>query len=763
MHDALDSERVEGRPDMAPDAYGCVLQIGGMDCSSCVDRVERAVLEVPGVEAARADVMSGRLRLALDARASSAQLERVLQRAGYPVQAVVRVDGGYQWDADASPAAAPAWWRGPMLYTVLAGVFLAAALLSEWVFESTPALILFSALSVAAGGRFVLPAGLRALTRGALDMHFLMSAAAIGAFFIGEYLEGASVLFLYSIAELLESRSMDRARDAVRGMMDLAPQHATRLEAGEEVSVPVAALQLGDRVVVRPGERVPSDGVIQRGRSSIDQAAITGESLPQAKEPGDAIFAGTLNGEGALEFEVTALAHDTTLARILHAMEEAQASRSETQRFVDRFARIYTPAVVALTVLIAVIPPLVLGLDWSTWIYRALVLLVVSCPCALVIATPVTMVAALGGAARAGILVKGGRHLEAAARVKHLALDKTGTLTHGVLTIDALMPTAGASEEELLAYAAMAEQESEHPIARAIVAQARARDIAAPWQERVETRALPGFGVETVFQEGRVLVGNPRLFQERGAWNAELQSLLSKSEERGATLVVVARADHAAPASGADTAADASPAPIRVLGAIALRDTLRGDAAEALRELRALGVERFTMLTGDGPASAAMIAEELAQAGAPLDAVHAGLLPEEKLDAVRKAVSDDERGLAMVGDGINDAPALAAATLGVAMGRSGADVALEIADVVLVGDAFHRLPTLRRFARRAQAILRWNIAIALGLKVLFIVLATAGIASLWLAILADTGASLIVVANGLRARYLPSKASSKAP
>lgn len=752
MHDAIDSERAERAPDVASDSYGCVLQIGGMDCASCVERVERAVREVPGVEDARADVMSGRLRLALNERASSVELERALRRAGYPVQAVVRVDGGYRWDDAASPAEATPWWRGPLLYTLLAGVFWFAALLGSWVFESTSALIVFSALSVAAGGRYVLPAGLRALTRGALDMHFLMSAAAIGAFFIGEYLEGASVLFLYSIAELLESRSMDRARDAVRGMMDLAPPHATRLRGGEEARVPVEALTLGDRVIVLPGERVPTDGVIQRGRSSLDQAAITGESLPQPKAPGDAIFAGTLNGEGALEFEVTALAHDTTLARILHAMEEAQGSRSETQRFVDRFARVYTPAVVVLTLLVAVIPPLVLGAEWSTWIYRALVLLVVSCPCALVIATPVTMVAALGGAARAGILVKGGRHLEAAARVKHVALDKTGTLTHGVLVIDAVMPATGVSEDALLAYAALAEQESEHPIARAILAETRARDIAAPWRDRVETRALPGFGVETIFQEGRVLVGNPRLFQERGAWGAELQAMLTKSEQRGATLVIVARAD------AETTALDADTAPIRVLGAVALRDTLRQDAAGALRELRALGVERFTMLTGDGSSAAAMIAEELAQAGAPLDVVRAGLLPEEKLGAVRQAEADDGP-LAMVGDGINDAPALAAATLGVAMGRSGADVALEIADVVLVGDAFHRLPTLRRFALRARAILRWNIAIALGLKLVFIVLAMAGIASLWLAVLADTGATLIVVANGLRARYLPSKSA----
>lgn len=721
----------------------CTLEISGMDCASCGESVERALNHVPGVLLAQADVMGGRVRIDLEPNVSPALLDSTLRRAGYPVQQVVRASEGFNW-IETSEAEPEPWWHvhGQLLATGLAGVFLAAAMVSNFLLEHATSTLVFSVLALIAGGRYVFPAGLRALRYGALDINFLMSAAAIGALFIGEYVEGASVLFLYSVAEYLEELSMDRARNAVKKLMDLTPPEASLLIDGGERKVPVEALRLQDVVIVRPGERIPVDGRVLRGASSVNQAAITGESLPVTKALDDEVFAGTINGEGALEVSVLKLAADTTLARIMHSIEEAQASRSQTQRFVDRFARLYTPAVVAITILIALIPPLLMGGDWDTWLYRALVLLVVSCPCALVIATPVTMVSALGGAARAGVLVKGGLHLESAAKLRQIAFDKTGTLTNGKPVVDALTPLSGIAEDELLLYAALGELESEHHLAAAVLALAAERGLDVQPQRVRETQAMVGRGLKTQLDTAEVYVGNPRLFRQLELWTPEMASILAHEEARGASVVFVAvRANDAA-----------TP---RVLGAVSLSDTLRDEAVGALKELRELGVTQLSMFSGDSHAAANGIAAQLAAQGVVLDAVQGGLLPEEKVAAIQRLRQGEHGTVAMVGDGVNDAPALATADLGIAMGNTGTDVALETADVALMGDDLRRVGLLVRFAQRAQRILRWNIAVALGLKLLFIVLATAGFATLWMAIVADTGATLLVVANGLRAMRVP--------
>lgn len=740
------SQTAGSRADDVQDeqTLSCTLAIGGMDCASCGETVERALKHLPGVLDAQADVMGGRVRIELRPELSPESLGQTLARSGYPVQSVVRASSGFRWIEMPKDAPTPPWWRthAQLLYTVLAAVFWTAALLASFVWKVESAVIVFSVLAVIAGGRFVFPAGLRALRLGKLDMNFLMSAAAIGALIIGEYVEGASVLFLYSVAEYLEARSMDRARSAVKKLMELSPPEASLRVDGGEQRVPVESLEIGDVVIVRPGERIPVDGRIVRGASFVNQAAITGESLPLAKAQEDEVFAGTLNGDGALEISVQKLAEDTTLARIMHSIEEAQASRSQTQRFVDRFASAYTPAIVALTILIAIVPPLVLGGDWHTWIYRALVLLVVSCPCALVIATPVTMVSALGGAAKAGVLVKGGVHLESASRLRHLAFDKTGTLTTGKLVVDAVIPLGALEERELLRYAAIAERESEHPLAAAILALAEARGLDLQDVNILQTQAYVGRGLKTTIAGEDLYAGNPRLLKELCLWTEEGDAILAREEARGASVIFIAAQSH-------DSAS------ARMLGAIALNDTLRTEAVEALRELRSLGVETISMLTGDSDASAQGIAAQLAAAGQPLDVVGAGLLPEDKVHALKRLRAEKEGGVAMVGDGVNDAPALAAADLGIAMGTSGTDVALETADVALMGDDLRRIGLLLRYATRAQGVLRWNIGVALGLKLLFIVLATTGYATLWMAVLADTGATLLVVANGLRAMWVP--------
>lgn len=717
------------RPGDEPVAQ-CTLEVAGMDCASCAEHVEKALRRLDGVESVGVDVVGGRVTVAFAQGAvAREELAGAIRRAGYQVAET----------APARPGAAPeraaaARSREPRrreVLAALAGVFWALSLAADHLRGREGAATVLAVGAMVAAGWYIVPRGIRAALDRSLDMNSLMSLAAVGALLIGEHAEAASVLFLFAVAELLESRSMDRARGAIRSLMALSPAEATVLRDGVEVRVPVERIAVGDIVVVRPGEKIPVDGTVVAGRSAVNQAPITGEGMPVDREPGDEVYAGTLNGAGALEVRSARHATDTTLARIIHSVEAAQASRAPSQRFVDRFARIYTPAVLAVALGVFVVPPLVGIGTWGEWFYRALVLLVVACPCALVISTPVTVVSALAGAARRGILIKGGLHLENAGRARTVALDKTGTLTEGRPEVVDVVALGDADPREVLALAAAVEARGAHPLARAVLRHAEREGIRPP--AATATTALVGRGLTATVDGRRALVGSEPFFRELGALDAAAARVLERFVGRGITPVLV----------GAEPPDGGRPA---LLGILGLADRVRASAPAALAELRRAGIRRIVMLTGDHAAPAAAAATEL---GA-VDQVLAGLLPDDKVAAVHRLRAGGER-ILMVGDGVNDAPALAAADVGIAMGSAGSDVALETADIALMTDDLARLPETIRFARKAEQIIRANIALSILTKATFVALAIAGLATLWMAVLADMGTSLIVIGNGLRA------------
>jgi Cd2+/Zn2+-exporting ATPase len=782
-----------GQPDAT--AASCTLTVTGMDCGSCAASVDRALRSLEGVQDVRVDVVGGKVMVEYaEGKLARGDLTGAITRVGYRVKddspvrrEVFEVEGmdcadevrliegklgklpgvarlgfdvvnrrltveGEIAAAEVERAVAQlgmralllgeeraeaTWWerRGRLVLAAVSGVLWLGSLAAEHVLESH---VLAAALAVGAivtGGWHIVPRGVRAAMNRALDMNFLMSVAAVGAVLIGEYEEGASAMFLFAVAQLLETYSMDRARNAIKALMDLSPAEATVLREGREERVPVDRVEVGETVVVRPGEKIPVDGTVLTGRSGVDQAPITGESMPVDKEPGAEVFAGSLNGEGALEVRSSKPTSDTTLARIIHAVEVAQASRAPSQAFVDRFARVYTPAVVALALLVLVVPPLAGWGSWDTWIYRALALLVVACPCALVISTPVTIVSALAGGARRGILIKGGLHLENAGRVRVVALDKTGTLTEGRPEVVEVVPLDGENPAEVVALAAAAEARSQHPLAQAVLRHAEENGVA--FQPAVDVQAVTGKGLRARVGEVTVHLGNERLFAELCALDAAARSALEAQAAGGRTVVLVG------------TAAGEG-GPVRVRGIIGIADRVRPGAADALRALHRAGISRVVMLTGDNQGTARAVAASLGGTGAGVDEVRAEWLPEDKTAAVEER-RRAHGAVLFVGDGVNDAPALAAADVGVAMGAGGTDVALETADIALMADDLSRLATTIRLARKAERIIRANIAFSLLTKAVFVILAVLGYATLWMAVAADMGASLLVVMNGLRA------------
>ncbi|HET9274600.1 MAG TPA: heavy metal translocating P-type ATPase [Gemmatimonadales bacterium] len=616
---------------------------------------------------------------------------------------------------------------------VLAFTIAAAVLTGTGLFlDGLPARLCFAA-AMAAGGRLVLPSALRSLRRRSLDMNVLMVTAAAGAAVIGEWAEGAAVLTLFAIAELLERGAMARARNAIAALMETAPHEARVRRNGSESIVPVEAVALGELIRVRPGERIPLDGVVTEGSSSVNEAPITGEAMPAEKTAGAEVYAGSLNGHGALEIRTTARPGDTLLAQIGDAVQHAQASRAPVQSFVDRFAKRYTPAVVVLAVLVAVVPPLAGMGELTTWLYRALALLVIACPCALVISTPVTVVSGLTGAARDGVLVRGGAELERLASVDSVAFDKTGTLTEGRPVLTDLAPVGGGDAQRLLRLAAGVEQDSEHPLAQAIVDAARDRALEVP--AATAFAALPGKGARATVDGESLYVGSRRICGELGTCHDDVHAALDRFEGEGKTAVLLTSESESK-------------------GVLAVADRIRPEAAGCLEALRRLGVRKTILLTGDNRAAAERVAGELG-----LSEWRAGLLPEDKLAAVRELTAAGWR-LAVVGDGVNDAPALAAAHAGIAMGAAGTHVALETADVALMADDLAKLPVAIRRARRTLSLVRQNVAFAIGIKLVFLTLAILGQATLWMAVAADTGASLAVIANGLRALRSPGGAAA---
>ena len=712
-----------------------------MDCSSCAATIEKSLRHLEGVADVRVDVMGGRVDVAYAGdRLAPHDLARAITRAGYGVRGGDGSAGASGMRARAGSGVGPfgderGWWarRGQLVLAVVSGVLWASSLAAKHLADNESAAAVLAVGAMVAGGWTIVPRGVRAALNRSLDMHFLMSIAALGALVIGEYEEAASALFLFAVAQLLEAHSMDRARNAIRSLMELSPAEATVLRGGREERIPADQVLVGERVVVRPGEKIAVDGEVVAGISTVNQAPITGESVPADKEPGSEVFAGTLNGAGALEVRSSRPASDTTLARIIHSVSDAQASRAPSQAFVDRFARVYTPIVVAVALAVFVLPPLLGAGGWGEWFYRALVLLVVACPCALVISTPVTVVSALAGAARRGILIMGGLHLENAGRATIVALDKTGTLTEGRPQVVDVVAFAGAATRDVIELAAAAESRSEHPLAHAVLRYAAEQGIAPA--AAATTTAAVGRGVVATVNGSTVYIGSERFFGEMGPLDAAVVDVLARFNESGSTAVLVGVASHA-------------DAPPRITGAIALADRIRSHAPAALRAMHDAGIDRVVMLTGDSDTTAQAVAAALGRPG--IDEVRAGLLPDGKVAAIHELRRSGARVL-MVGDGVNDAPALAAADVGIAMGSAGTDVALETADIALMADDLSKLPEMVRFARKAEGIIRVNIAFALLTKAAFVVLAVAGVATLWMAVLADMGASLIVIANGLRA------------
>ena len=722
-------------------------RIPNMDCAAEESEIRHALRDVAGVQ--RLAFRLGARELAVDALPGTLPgIEAALKTAGFPPTGMVGAapapdvaasscsaccgSGCGSAAAVAVPVAAPpSAWQALTLApglgrTVLALVLaLGAELLSAFGPESVQWLgMVLAVAAVALAGLSTYIKGFNALRRGRLNISALMTVAVTGAFLIGEWPEAAMVMALYALAEWLEARAVDRARGAIGGLLEMAPDTVEQRDAhGHWHPAKAADVPLGAVIRVKPGTRLALDGVVTAGRSAIDQAPVTGESLPVDKAEGDAVYAGTLNQTGVLEVRVTAGARDTQLARIIHAVEQAQSQRAPTQAFIDRFAAVYTPAVFVLALAVALLGPWLAGWSWLTAIYKALVLLVIACPCALVIATPVTIVSALANAARRGVLVKGGVYLEEARRLKAVALDKTGTLTLGkpVLVAHEVLLDPELPAPVLSAAAALSAH-SVHPVSQAIAQGLAAQGVAAGSVEQFADQ--PGHGVEGVVGGQRLRLISQRAAEALGLGSALLTERLAAHQAQGRSVSLLA----------SDTA---------VLALFAVADTVKDHAPEAVRELHALGVQTV-MLSGDHPAAAQAVAGAAGVAEA-----HGQLLPGDKL--ARIAELQARLGpTAMVGDGINDAPALAAADIGIAMGSAGTDIAMEAADVVVMNDDLRRLPGLIRLSRRTHGVLWQNIVLALGIKAAFLGLALAGLATMWMAVFADMGASLIVVANGLR-------------
>lgn len=621
-------------------------------------------------------------------------------------------------------------WTAETISLAVSGVALGLALGLQWSGLSAGGATRAAAMiAIAAGGWFLLPKAAKAIRRVRPDINLLVVIATIGAAFIGEWVEAAAVVFLFGVAEWLEGWADRRSRRAVETLLEIAPKNAHVRRNGQFIEVPANDVAVGEFISVKSGMSVPLDGRITSGHSAINQAPITGESVPVEKRSGDEVFAGTINGEGSLEIEVTKSAGDTTLARIIRLVSEAQEQKAPTQRFVDRFAKYYTPLIALASFLILVVPPLLFGGDWSVWLYRACVLLIIACPCALVISTPVSIVAALTALARRGVLVKGGAHLETIGKVRALAVDKTGTITEGKPRVRDVIGMNGVSIDDVIRRAAAIDDHSSHPLAKAVVDFASKRRISFERADRY--RARTGRGAEAIIDGHPHFVGNHRFAHELGVCTPEVEATLHKFESQGLSVVVVGHQPH-------DNCGG------EVLGVLSVGDAIRPDAKEALAAIHRAGIQRVVMLSGDNQRTAEDIAKEVG-----IDEVRGDLLPEDKVTAVKDLLS--RHGVvAMVGDGVNDAPAMASASLGIAMGTTGTDTAIETADVALMKDDLRKIAEAISVGRRAMRIVRFNIAFSLALKVLFLALALAGFTSLWLAILADTGATLLVVANALR-------------
>lgn len=712
---------VESPSTFSPTGAGTVFRIENMDCPVEEKLIRSKLSSLPQVTDLEFNLVQRRLSVTHGGAAGP--IEQALASIG--MQAVVlAVDGeAVAGAAAAAPSAARKWRQAGLFFGLAAAVAAEGVAWTTGADNSLP-VILLSLLAIATTGLGVYRKGWIALRNRNLNINALMSIAVTGAIFIGQWPEAAMVMVLFAIAEMIEAKSLDRARNAIEGLMALTPDTVSVRQAdGTWKQREAATVTVGAIARVGPGERIALDGELTSGQSAVNQAPITGESMPVPKAVGDKVFAGTVNETGSFEYRVGAAHSNSTLSRIIRAVEEAQGSRAPTQRFVDRFSSIYTPAVFAIAVAIAIVPPLVLGAEWLPWIYKALVMLVIACPCALVISTPVTIVSGLAAAAKAGILIKGGIYLEQGGKLRSLALDKTGTITQGKPVVTDELALQDDADTALQLTASLAER-SDHPVSSAVTRHWRGENRRASLAVVTDFEALTGRGTKGRIDGKWYYLGNHRLVEELGICSPATEEILSRLENEGKTAVVLCN----------------EAAPLMIIG---VADTIRESSREAITQLHQLGI-RTIMLTGDNAVTAAAIARQVG-----IDDARGNLLPENKLAAVEDELARFGT-VGMVGDGINDAPALAKANIGFAMGAAGTDTAIETADVALMDDDLRKIPQFIRLSRQASTILRQNIAFALAIKVVFLVLAIAGSATLWMAVFADMGASLLVVFNGLR-------------
>jgi Cd2+/Zn2+-exporting ATPase len=684
--------------------------IEGMDCGACAMTIERHMKNLSGVKEVSVNFSTGKMQITHEMNIED--LVKEVSKAGYQASLV----SNRRTNAEVVEPK-----KGAPL-TTISGVLLPLGIVSSFASVSSIITTLVFAAVIVISGYKPAKSAFYAIKSKSLDMNVLMSSAAIGAALIGQWSEGAMVLWLFSLGTMLQNKSVDKTRSSIRNLMNLAPVEAWVKQNGELIKKPVEDLSIGNIIVVKPGEKIPLDGEVIQGSSTVNQAPITGESIPVDKEIGDTVYAGTINESGSLEVKVNKLVEDTAIARIIHMVEEAQEKKAPTQDFVDRFARIYTPIVFSLAILIMVFPPLLGFGTWLDWIYKGLELLVVACPCALVISTPVAIVSSIGNAAKNGVLIKGGSFLEIAGSLKAIAFDKTGTLTEGKPKVSQVI-TIENTEEEMLAIARTIEEHSKHPVALAIRNYAMERNIELRNGESF--KAIVGKGAQATIEGVEYYAGNPKLFKEMGMDFGKYKEQIQKFQNEGNTLVIV----------GTKTT---------ILGIIAVSDTVREVTIKALKELKNVGIEQVVMLTGDNEGTAKKIAQQTG-----VDRYFAELLPEDKVNAV-KQLQQEGKLVAMVGDGINDAPALATANLGIAMGGAGTDTAMETADIVLMADNLEKLPHTMKLSRKAMQIIKQNIWFSIIVKVIALVLIFPGWLTLWIAVLSDTGAALLVILNSMR-------------
>ncbi|WP_153720589.1 heavy metal translocating P-type ATPase [Sporosarcina cascadiensis] len=689
-----------------------VYRLQNLSCTSCAAKFEKNIRQIVSVEDVQLNFGASKLTVAGDA--SISQLEEAGAFDGIKVfpekQRIIKQH-------------VPFWQKRENQTTIAALVLLVAGYAVSSVNGGNTWLSIgLFALAILIGGYSLLKEGLLNLTKLEFDMSTLMTIAVIGAALIGDWAEGAVVVFLFSVSEALESYSIDKARSSISSLIEIAPSTATVLRNGKEFEVEVENLQINDVILIKPGQKIAMDGEVIQGDSSVNQAAITGESVPVHKVPGNEVFAGTLNEEGSLQVRVTKLAEDTTIAKIIHLVEEAQAEKAPTQQFVDRFAKYYTPAILVISLLIMIIPPLAMGGLWSEWFYKGLVVLVVGCPCALVISTPIAIVTAIGNAARNGVLIKGGIHLEETGQITVIAFDKTGTLTEGRPEVTDIVSVSSLTEEELLLQAASIEKFSQHPLATSIMR--AAEKLPNRLTEAENFQSITGKGAKADLDGRLVYVGSPNLFKELNEMESVYEQQILELQQQGKTVMMV----------WSETGLD---------GMIAVADQVRKSSLSIIEKLHHMGIEKTVMLTGDNQSTAAAIGRQLG-----LSEVKAELMPEDKVAMIHSLGQYGK--VAMVGDGVNDAPALASANIGIAMGGAGTDTALETADIALMADDLEKLPYTIELSKRTRQVILQNISIALGLKVIALLLIIPGWLTLWMAVMADMGATVIVVLNSLR-------------